>query len=177
MKAIGEIMVSTSASGIGYAARIWALAAGRTRLLAILVTAPLFLAANAPAPLAPPNADLTVSFTGLRSSKGLIRGCLTRNPAFFPNCDKDPQSLKASVPASPNARMHFTDMPAGDYALSILHDENANARLDTMLGIPKEGVGFSENPRLRFSAPKFDAARFRMGSTNVTKEVRLQYFL
>ncbi|HEX7874506.1 MAG TPA: DUF2141 domain-containing protein [Sphingobium sp.] len=146
--------------------------------MAALAVAPLLLAANDAQIATTPDAPgLTVSFTGLRSTKGLVRGCLTRNPAFFPDCDKDPHSMKASIPAGPNARMHFAAVASGDYALSILHDENANARLDTMLGIPKEGVGFSENPRLRFSAPKFDAARFHMGATDVTKQVEIKYFL
>ncbi|MFT3968120.1 MAG: DUF2141 domain-containing protein [Sphingobium sp.] len=149
--------------------------------MAIIAAAPLLLAGNsAPEPQGAAErgeANLIVTVTGLRSAKGMLRGCLTRNPAFFPNCDKDPNSLKESMPAAASARLHFTGMPSGDYALSILHDENANAKLDTMLGIPKEGVGFSENPRLRFSAPKFDAARFHMGTSDISKTVKIKYFL
>ncbi|CAN5243242.1 DUF2141 domain-containing protein [soil metagenome] len=122
-------------------------------------------------------ASLTISFAGLRSAKGLMRICLTRNPHFFPGCDKDPHAFKASVAAGPSAQLRIPGITSGDYALSVLHDENANARADMLLGIPREGVGFSENPRLRFSAPKFDAARFHMGSADVTKMIRIRYFL
>ncbi|HEX7852953.1 MAG TPA: DUF2141 domain-containing protein [Sphingobium sp.] len=150
---------------------------------------PLLLVANSAPPTQPPapaptstaqtsGVLLTISFVGLRSTRGLVRGCLTRDPAAFPDkCEKDPRSLKATIPAAPHAIMRFTGVPSGDYALSILHDENANGRLDTMLGIPKEGVGFSENPALHFSAPKFAAARFHVGSEDVVKEVRIKYFL
>ncbi len=150
----------------------------------MLIAAPLLLAGNsaAPAPVAPApastsQANLTVNFSGLRSTKGFVRACLTRDPRFFPNCDKDPHALKQSVAASPNAHLSFTGVASGDYALSVLHDENANNRADMLFGIPREGFGFSENPRIRFGPPKFDAARFKVGSADLTKEVRLQYML
>ena len=37
---------------------------------------------------------------------------------------------------------------------SLLHDENENSKLDTMLKIPKEGFGFSRNPAIRMGPPK-----------------------
>ncbi|MCE7796054.1 DUF2141 domain-containing protein [Sphingobium sufflavum] len=156
----------------------------RTRRIAALLALPLLLAANdAPAPSGPAgqttgqSATLTVSFTGLRSAKGYVRACLTRDPRFFPNCEKDPHALKQSVAATPPARISFSAVASGDYALSVLHDENGNARADMLLGIPREGFGFSENPRIRFGPPKFAAARFHIGTGDLTKEVRLQYFL
>lgn len=106
-----------------------------------------------------------------------MRACLTRDPRFFPNCEKDPHALKESVAASPHARLSFTGIASGDYALSVLHDENGNGRADMLMGIPREGFGFSENPRIRFGPPRFDAARFHIGTTDLTKDVRLQYFL
>lgn len=167
-----------SVRGTGCAARIWALAAGR---IVALLAGPLLLMGNDAEDLngaaGAHGASLTVSFSGLRSSRGLMRGCLTREARFFPDCDKDPHALRLSVPATPDARMVFASVPPGDYALSILHDENGNGRLDTMMGIPKEGVGFSENPVLRFSAPKFAAARFTIGERDMVKDVKLRYFL
>lgn len=148
-----------------------------------LMAVPLLLAGNnattvpaTPTP-ATAQASLTVNFSGLRSAKGFVRACLTRDPRFFPNCDKDPHAMKESIAASPNAHLNFTGIASGDYALSVLHDENANSRADMLLGIPREGFGFSENPRIRFGPPKFDAVRFRIGTTDLTKEVRLQYIL
>jgi len=121
--------------------------------------------------------SLTVSFVGLRSARGLMRVCLTRNPRFFPGCDKDPDAFKASVAAGPTANLRITGIANGDYALSVVHDENANARADMLLGIPREGVGFSENPRLLFGPPSFGAARFHIGGQDVAKQVRIRYFL
>jgi uncharacterized protein (DUF2141 family) len=149
----------------------------------LLLTLPFLLAAN-DVPLDPAahrpgtsEASLTVSFTNLRSAKGMLRACLTRDARFFPNCEKDPHAIRESTAATADARLSFPNVASGDYALSVLHDENANARADMLMGIPREGVGFSRNPRLRFGPPKFEAARFRIGTGDVAQEIRLQYFL
>ena len=122
-------------------------------------------------------AQLTIRFEGLRSSKGLMRACMTRNKAYFPKCEDDPAAFKGSVAASKDAHILFSNVPPGDYALMVMHDENSNAKLDTMLGIPREGVGFSRNPRLRFGAPTYDAVVFTVPAGESSTVVKLQYFL
>ena len=64
----------------------------------------------------------------------------------------------------------FTDIPNGEYALSLFHDENSNNKLDTnFLGIPKEGYGFSNNIRHALRATSFDEAKFELiGDMNMT---------
>lgn len=121
--------------------------------------------------------QLTIRFEGLRSNKVLMRACMTRNKAHFPKCEDDPAAFKGSVAASNNAHILFSNVPPGDYALMVMHDENSNAKLDTMLGIPREGVGFSRNPRLRFGAPTYDAVVFTVPAGESSTVVKLQYFL
>lgn len=54
----------------------------------------------------------------------------------------------------------FKDLPPGRYGVLVMHDQNANGKLDTtVLGIPREGYGFSNNPRLMRRA-RFDEAVF-----------------
>lgn len=113
---------------------------------------------------------------GLRSTKGNILICLTRNPAHFPSCEKDPASRRLTIAATATAA-HFPSLPDGDYAVALIHDENGNGRLDMMLGVPREGVGFSRNPRLMFGPPRFADASFAVGVQPVEETVRLRYFL
>ena len=68
-------------------------------------------------------------------------------------------------------------LASGAYAVSLFHDENGNGRLDTILGIPREGFGFSRNPPIRFGPPRFDAARFAVTSGEAAQQVRLKYLL
>ena len=125
---------------------------------------------------AAPLATLDVRVAGLRSSYGLVRICLTADPRAFPDCERDPVARHRSVASDQAGHVRFEDLPIGDYAVSLFHDTNANGRLDKLLMLPKEGVGFSNNPRLRFGPPTFAEARIRMtGDTAVT--VRLRYFM
>ncbi|MBK5264606.1 MAG: DUF2141 domain-containing protein [Alphaproteobacteria bacterium] len=128
-------------------------------------------------PGAVPVHDLTVSVGGLRSGKGVLQLCLTRDPAFFPDCSKDPARRHLTVMASKPSGIVFTAVPPGLYALSVLHDENANDRLDTFMGIPKEGIGFSRNPRLHFGPPRFNAVEFDAADGANLSAIQMKYFL
>jgi len=53
------------------------------------------------------------------------------------------------------------NIPPGEYAISIFHDENDNGKLDTnFIGIPKEPYGFSNNPVIKLRPPTFMEAKF-----------------
>jgi uncharacterized protein (DUF2141 family) len=47
-------------------------------------------------------------------------------------------------------------IPSGTYAISVLDDINSDGKMDMFLGIPREGWGFSMNPPLKLSEPKFE---------------------
>jgi uncharacterized protein (DUF2141 family) len=123
-----------------------------------------------------PQGSLDISFEAMRSHKGVIRICLTVNPAGFPDCSKDRGAITRSVPAN-GAVVHIEGLPRGTYALAVIHDENGNAKLDTFAGIPKEGIGFSRNPRLTFGPPSFASSGFAVESVPVRQMVRMKYFL
>lgn len=124
-----------------------------------------------------PVATLSVQFDGLRSARGMVRACLTRDPALYLKCERDPAALRGNVAAGPGAHLVFADVPAGDYVLAVLHDENGNGKVDTLLGIPREGVGFSRNPAMRFGPPKWTAARIQVTQGETALRVKLKYFL
>jgi len=121
---------------------------------------------------------LVVTVSGLRSERGFVQLCVTRNAKAFPDCSDDQGSRKLTAPASEAARgIVIEGLAEGDYAISLIHDENGNRKLDTMLGIPREGVGFSRNPPIRFGAPGFVAAHFAVGAQAARQDIRVKYFL
>lgn len=70
------------------------------------------------------------------------------------------------------------NLSTGIYALAMFHDENSDGILNTgILGIPVEGFGFSSNPKIRFSAPKFSECTFQLGDSNGALAIELRYFL
>ncbi|QDZ08932.1 DUF2141 domain-containing protein [Sphingomonas panacisoli] len=121
-----------------------------------------------------PTTNLDLSVTGLRSAKGMIRVCLTADPANFPGCVDDKRAITRSVPAT-QRDIRIVGLAPGNYAAAVIHDENSNARLDTFAGIPREGFGFSRNPRIGFGPPRFSAAAFAVGGVAETQQVTMRY--
>ena len=133
------------------------------------ISATLLLGAAEPGTI-----DLEVA--GLRSAKGVVQVCLTRDPVSFPGCVGDRFAVRRTVPARVT-RLSFDGLPTGGYAAALIHDENSNDRLDTVLGIPREGFGFSRNPAIAFGPPKFRAARFPVTSAGAAERVLVKYLL
>lgn len=131
------------------------------------------LANAAPAEVAQP---LSLEVEGLRSAKGRLLVCVTSEAAHFPDCSNDPDKRHFTLIAE-QGPVSLGHVPAGSYAIAVIHDENANGKLDTFAGIPREGVGFSRNPVLRFGAPAFKSAVFSVAGAPVRQQVRIKYFL
>jgi uncharacterized protein (DUF2141 family) len=135
------------------------------------------LASLSIAATSPSLGTLDVSVSGLRSAKGNVLICLTANPKFFPDCGKDPNAMKQSVAAARAGTVQFSAIVPGTYALALVHDENANNKMDVALFIPKEGFAFSRNPAVVFGPPKFAAAAFAIGAGTSVQRVTMKYML
>jgi uncharacterized protein (DUF2141 family) len=109
--------------------------------------------------------------------KGNVLVCVTANPKYFPDCSKDPKSHRARVAARSAASVKFGDMAEGTYAIALLHDENANDKMDMAVFLPKEGFGFSRNPAVVTGPPKFKSAAFSMGDADARQMVKMKYML
>lgn len=101
--------------------------------------------------------------------------CLTTHPETFPNCQNDPNARHITVPTRFAAMLRFEGLPSGTYALALIHDENGNGRLDTVMGIPREGFGFSNNPAIRFGPPSFKSASVGITSGTTDEQVKIKY--
>lgn len=113
-------------------------------------------------------AEVQVTITGLRSTQGRIKAALFRGDEAFP-VDYDAAYAVKLTRAVEGARIVFRDVPAGEYAVSLYHDENRSGKLDTnFIGMPKEGVGVSRNPKGRLGPPRFRDAVFTVPATSST---------
>jgi uncharacterized protein (DUF2141 family) len=112
---------------------------------------------------APAGYRLTVEVENVRNAQGVV-GVLVFNTAQgWP--EQFSAALRAEATAAHTGVVEITipDLPAGDYAVVALHDENANKQLDrNWLGVPVEQWGMSNNPPYWLAAPSFEAARFRL---------------
>jgi uncharacterized protein (DUF2141 family) len=107
--------------------------------------------------------------------KGNVLVCVTANPKYFPNCSKDPNSLRARVSARNSGKVEFDGVAPGTYAAALMHDENANDKLDMAIMVPKEGFGFSRNPAVVTGPPKFKSAAFAVAAGSNSQSVKMKY--
>ncbi|VWX53677.1 DUF2141 domain-containing protein [Novosphingobium sp. 9U] len=121
-----------------------------------------------------PSTDVSASVTGLRSAKGQILACLTMRPDKFPNCQNDPAAKRLIVPAAAPS-LDFGKVGAGRYAIALIHDENANGKLDKRLMIPREGFGFSQDAPVMMGPPRFDSAAFPVNGFGEHLNIKMRY--
>ena len=122
---------------------------------------------------------VTVAVSDLRNAKGVVRACMTRDPARFPKCRGDANAYSAIVDAQSGAiTMRFSDVAPGRYAVALLHDENANGKADRAMGMmPKEGFGFSRDAKVKMGPPAFDEAAVEIDRAPRTLPIRMRYIL
>ena len=68
------------------------------------------------------------------------------------------------------ASITFSDIPDGEYAISVVHDEDNNGKLNMVFGFyPTEATGTSNNAPARFGPPKWEDAKFEVRNNVVLK--------
>ncbi len=122
--------------------------------------------------------SLIVHVTGLKNSNGSVRVALFNSDASYTN-DKftgETAFRKEILPIKNNAAEYtFVNLPYGDYALKLFHDEDNSGKFETgMFGIPKVQYGFSNNAHGKFGPAGYDKARFHLGSTEQTMNIDMQ---
>jgi uncharacterized protein (DUF2141 family) len=126
-----------------------------------------------------PKTSLTVSLTGIRNDKGQVFIQLWTKPDGFPKQgDKVYKfvAIDASKAVNGTVTTTFTDLAPGTYAVSTLHDENRNGKMDSnMLGIPKEGWAISNNIVTHTHAPSFEQASFQIPAGGQRISIELHY--
>lgn len=120
---------------------------------------------------------IEVKIEGLRNAKGRVLVCLTSNASAFPDCSKDAKAIKAEFTTAQAASFRLAAPAQGQYAISLIHDENGNGKLDTRVMMPREGFGFSRNPKISFGPPKFKSASFAVGAATVSQTIKMKYML
>src|SRR6478736_7035639 len=115
---------------------------------------------------------IEVTITNIKEVKGSMRVALGSNPEKFPDTPLKGQVIKIT---DKTMKVVFENVPAGTYAVSVIHDENENEKLDTgFMGIPKEGFGFSNDAMGTFGPPKFKEASFIAPATK-SVSITLKY--
>ncbi|MGA2409242.1 MAG: DUF2141 domain-containing protein [Candidatus Binataceae bacterium] len=103
---------------------------------------------------------ITINVTGLRNNKGVVSCTLCSSPEGYPGDCKVQQTVKAAI-AGDKAACVFPHKAPGTYAATIFHDEDNDGKFKrNLIGIPKEGFGFSNNYHPSVRAPTWDEGKF-----------------
>ncbi len=117
--------------------------------------------------------SLEVIVKNIKGTKGTILiGLFIKEDDFL----KTPYQVKTIKPLGSEMKVVFEDLPTGSYAISVIHDENENKKLDTRsTGIPKEGFGFGNNASKLFGPASFDDAKVKVADKPVQQIILLKY--
>ena len=104
--------------------------------------------------------DLILKIKNFDNQSGLIHIAIYNEQEKFPKKDGKLLGFKEKTSKIIENNYEINNLKEGIYAVAIFHDENSNDKFDSFFGIPNEKYGFSNNPSIFLSAPKFEQSSF-----------------
>jgi len=120
----------------------------------------------------PKGVDVTITINNIKNDNGFILLGLHNQETFMVREKPALKKIKEEI-NNGEIKVVFKNIPEGQYAIMVVHDENANNRMDFELnGMPKEDYGTSNN-EMSFGPPRFEDAKFKVTDENLDLEIRL----
>lgn len=118
-------------------------------------------------------ADLHVKIDGIAQPSGTISTLLVNSQAAWDGKAASVSGRQTPITATGSIELEFEGLIPGDYAIRLMHDENGNGKLDqNLIGMPTEGYGYSNNPRV-MRAATFEEARFSVPEAGTSIQIVL----
>jgi uncharacterized protein (DUF2141 family) len=118
----------------------------------------------------------TVEINGLKSNKGKCLVYVYKTKNGFPTYTKYASSVVTATIQNGSCSAVLKDMLTGEHAILVVHDANDNGKMDTnFLGMPKEGIGTSNNAKSSFGPPSFDDSKFKIDGKPMLLKITLKY--
>jgi len=121
--------------------------------------------------------SIVITIENIKNQKGNIAiNIFTAKDGFPSDFKKAYLNRRFSLDSVQNEFI-IENIPPGEYAVAIMHDENANDKLDkNFFRMPKEGYAVSNNAKPgKFGPPKFEAALFTHGNTDTHLNLTMLY--
>ena len=120
---------------------------------------------------------LKVNVEGLRNTTGTLRITLFSSADGFPEDAEKSYDARSIDITDREMSFYFSDIPQGNYAFAILHDEDGDGKMrKNLVGIPREGFAFSENYKPKISSPSFEDAMFEVKKGVNVERVSIIYY-
>ena len=120
--------------------------------------------------------DLAVHIDNLGNSEGYVRVALHQrvDGVEFPD-EAGAVAATFSRAVAGSMRFLFTDLPPGDYAVAAFHDQNGDGELGTtVLGIPTEPYGFSNDARGFMGPASFENAAVTVSADSAALSISIR---
>lgn len=125
-------------------------------------------------PVSGKKGNLQIEVRGIKEISGDLQIGIYNKADGFAQKDKVYMGKIVAVKGS-TVVVDISNLPHGRYAISAFHDKNRNGKLDTsILGLPTERYGFSNNARGTFGPPKFADASFEFYTNGQVVSLLLQ---
>jgi len=131
--------------------------------------------------------QVTVDIKEVSSNEGHILVYLHDNSeSYYSDDDFDAKNVKyfqrqVIVPTEPVSQVTFDNVPAGKYAVSVIHDEDDNGTLSRMVfpfaGMPSEPYGLSNNIYSSLSKGSFEEALIQITAPETKVSIKLSTHL
>jgi len=117
---------------------------------------------------------LFITVPNINPLKGEIQVSVYDNEKSFLKENEEYRIYRFKVEEA-KGKFVINDLPEKEYALIIYHDENDNNKMDkSIIGMPKEGYGFSKNFIPGLSRPDFKDCSILLNK-DVETEIMLMY--
>lgn len=117
-----------------------------------------------------------ITISNIRNNNGSLRLGIFKTQEEFEN---EKPFKRISIPKTDlnnNSLSTLIQLPDGTYGISILDDENNNAKMDyNMVRMPKEGFGFSNYYHTGFSKPKLKQFVFTVSKGSIQIHCKMRY--
>ncbi len=117
--------------------------------------------------------NLTVTMRGFKSNEGVAMVGLWKTPNKWLESEGRMMGMKATIKEL-KAVTRFAGIPCGKYSVAVFHDANKNGEQDTsLIGIPKEGYGFSGKKDYRFGPLEFEEALIPVNEAETELSIKI----
>jgi uncharacterized protein (DUF2141 family) len=118
--------------------------------------------------------QLTVEVCGLESQSGKVMISLYDSKQSYEKSQNPVKKASLAIKGDKSLWL-VKDLPPGEYAIKLFHDQNANQKLDrNFLGMPQEPYGFSNNARGFMGPPSFEEAKFNLEGKALLIKIQAQ---
>jgi len=119
---------------------------------------------------------LHIVVENMRNSQGNVRIRLYNSHDGFPlSADKSLHTRTLKI-TKKKVETIIENLPYGNYAVGVLHDENGNGRMDLKWGFyPSEGAGTSNNPVPGLLPPSFEEAKITLDNSQMDVKIQMHY--